>query len=80
MAGARIEVEVIDLLELSDLLQAGVAERSLPFEHVQHDSLEQVAEAHVVVLGQAFQDLEDALLDAHAGLDALDFVPCQPWY
>ncbi len=33
---------------------------------------QEVAEAHVVVFGETFQDFEQTLLDADACLDALD--------
>src|SRR6185436_2181781 len=59
-----VEVEVVDLLQLGDLLQALRPERRLPVEHVQDDPLEQIAEGEVVVLGQGLEDFDEALFHA----------------
>ena len=49
---------------------------------MQHDSLQQIAESHVVVLGKSLQDLEQALLHAHPGLHPLhqQFRLVNHWY
>ena len=36
------------------------------------NALEDVAERHVVIFAEGFQDFEDSFFDAYAGLDALD--------
>jgi len=61
MGGAAVEVQVIDLLELGDAPQRVVAEGGLAVEGVEDNALEQIAEGHVVVLGQRLQDLEAAV-------------------
>lgn len=48
------------------------AERSLAVKDVEHDALEQVAQGHIVIFRQGLENLEEALLHADAGLDALD--------
>src|SRR5437868_13486255 len=72
VARPRVEVEAVDLLQLRDALEGRALEGRLALEGVQHDALEQVAQRHVVVFGEALEDLEEPLLDLHAGLDALD--------
>lgn len=66
------EIEAVDLLQLDDLLPRLAPERRLPFEGVEHDSLQQVAQGDVVVFGQPLENLEQALLDANPGLHPLD--------
>src|SRR5215472_7510772 len=72
MAGARIQIQAIELLEFAYAVQRCLAERRLAVKGVQHDAFEDVAKGHVVILGEAFQDFEDALFHADAGLDAFD--------
>ena len=49
------------------------AERRFPLEGMQDDSLEEIAEGDVVIFGEAFEDFENAFLDAQAGLYSLYF-------
>lgn len=65
--------ESIELFELLDFLQGFRGERGFAFEGVQDDAFEEVAEGHVLLLGDGFEDFEEALFDADAGLDAFDF-------
>src|SRR5882762_2376519 len=37
---------------------------------MEHDSLQQIPECHVVILGKTFEDFEDPLFHPDAGLDA----------
>ena len=59
-------------------------EGRLAFEGVQNDSFQQIAQGQVLQFRQPLQDLKQALLHAHAGLDAFDDdrddVAFQPWY
>lgn len=58
MACRCVEVEPVDLLQALDDPEVLVFERrSLPFERMEDDSLEKIAESDVEVLCQAFQDL-----------------------
>src|SRR5690606_21880055 len=66
------KVQVVDLLQRGDPFQRFSGEGRLALEAVQHHALEQVAEGHVLVLGERLEDLEDPLLHADTGLDALD--------
>jgi hypothetical protein len=72
MARLRVEVEAVDLAQARDAREALLAERRLALEGVEDNALEEVAEGDVVELGEAFEDLEEALFEADAGLDALD--------
>ena len=45
---------------------------SLAVEGMEHDAFEQVAQGHVVILGERLEHFENALFHAHAGLDAFD--------
>ena len=74
MRVGSVEVEGIDLLQLGDLADRIAAEGRLPLKGMKNDPLEQVAESHIVNLGQSLENLEDALLQADAGLDALDVI------
>ena len=44
----------------------------LAVESVEDNALEDIAERHVVIFAEGFQDFEDSFFDAYAGLDALD--------
>ena len=72
MARGRIEVEFVEFLQLGDTLPAGFAERELSVEGVEHDTFEEVAQREVAIFRERFQNLEKALFDANAGLDAFD--------
>jgi len=73
MARARIEIESVELLQLSNLLQRRRTEGSFPIESMQHDALQDIAESHVVEFGERFENLQDSFFDTHAGLGAFDF-------
>src|SRR5512146_3554077 len=73
------EVQTIEALQLPDPLQRRLVEGALSLEGVQHDALEQIAQGHVVVLGQRLEHLDQPLLHAHARLDALARDPL-PWH
>src|SRR5215472_11726826 len=70
MAGARVKIEAVKRLELMDTVERSLAEWRLAVKGMQHDAFEHVPQGHVVVLGKGFQDFENALFHAHAGLDA----------
>src|ERR1039457_3771466 len=72
VAGAGVEIEGIELFQLANAFQRGWTEWGLAVESVEHDALEDVSERHVVVLGKGFENFENSLFDAHAGLHALD--------
>src|SRR5690242_7984515 len=74
MAVRRGQIEAVDALQVCDLLQRRGLERRLVLQRVQRDAFQQVAERQVQVLRQALQHLEQPFLQAHAGLDALDFA------
>src|SRR3979411_415595 len=87
MAGARVKIESVELLQFPDAVERSAAERGLAIEGMQDDAFEYVAERHVVILGKAFQDFENALLHPDTGLDALnekfrivDHGTNIPWY
>src|ERR1017187_4006964 len=73
MAHARIQVQVVDRLEVGDLAQGLRTEGRLPLKGVEHDSLEQVAECYVLELRKRLQHLQDSALHPDTGLDAFDF-------
>src|SRR5688572_18509415 len=72
VAVAGGEVQAVELLQLHDAGEGRLAEGRLPLEGMEHDALEQVAEAEVMELGERAQHLEDAPLHADAGLHPLD--------
>ncbi len=65
VAGAGIKIQFVDSFQLGDALARLGAERMPAIKRVQHDSLQQIAERHVVIFSQAFQDLEQAFLKAN---------------
>src|SRR5437016_12141293 len=75
MTGAGIKVEFVDSFQVDYALTRFGAERMLAIKRVQDDSLQQIAERHVVIFGQAFQDLEQAFLKANTGLNSLNQYP-----
>src|SRR5271157_121565 len=72
MAGAGIEIEIVEAFQLLYAFERSCAERSFPVEGMEDDALQQIAEGHVVILGEGFQDFEQALLHAHPGLHSFD--------
>ena len=66
------QIEVVDRFQLANNLEGFFAERAGSLEGMQDDALEQVAQRHLVVLGERFQDFHDPLFQAHARLDTLD--------
>src|ERR1700723_2316883 len=72
MAGAGVEIEVVELFQIANAFERGWAERGLAVEGVEDDAFEEVAEGHVVIFGEGFEDFEDSFFHADAGLDALD--------
>ena len=73
MAVGGFQGHAVQGFELLDFLQGLRRERRFAFEGVEDDALEQIAEGHVFLLGDGFEDLEHAFFEANAGLDALDF-------
>ena len=86
MAIGRTKRHSVEASELVDVLQRLRREWSFAFEGMQDDAFEQVAEGHVLKLGDGLQDFQKALLDAHAGLNPVDFdklqfgVSVSHWY
>ena len=72
MTGTGIEIEIVKTLQLLNTLERGWAERRLPVESVKNDAFQEVAQRHVVILGESLQDFEQAFLHPDAGLNALD--------
>ena len=72
MTGAGIKIQLVDSFQVGYALTRLGAERMLAIKCVENDSLQQIAECHVMIFGQAFQDLEQAFLKANSGLNALN--------
>src|SRR6202034_423804 len=68
----RGQAEPIHALQSPDLFQGGRRERRLTLERVQHHTLEKIAERDVEVGGKRLQYLQQAGLEAYAGLGADD--------
>src|ERR1700682_2450187 len=73
MTRTRVQVQSVNAFEFGNLSQSLRGERCLSIKSMQDDALDQVAERHVLVLGERLEHLQDAALHAHAGLDAFDF-------
>src|SRR5579863_1679228 len=69
VARASIQVETIEFLQFLDALQALLAKWTLPIEGVQDDSLQEIAEGQIVIVGEGTQHLQKAFFHADAGLD-----------
>ena len=72
MTGFGIKIQFVDSFQVGYALPRVGAERMLAIERVQHDPFQQIAERHVVIFSQAFQDLEQAFLKANPGLNSLN--------
>lgn len=72
MAGGGIEIKVIELFEIADASERRWPKRAFSFENMKDDAFEKVAEGEVMVLGEGFQYLEDALFHPDAGLRSFD--------
>jgi hypothetical protein len=75
VAGRGIEIEVIELFEIADASERRRPKRALSFENMEDDAFEEVAEGEIMVLGEGFQYLEDALFHPDAGLGSFDLQP-----
>src|SRR6202045_3798599 len=73
MTRLGVKVEVIDRFEVGDLSQGIGSERRLSVKGVKDDTLEQVAESHVLELREGLQHLQYAPLHPDSGLNAFDF-------
>src|SRR4051812_47051454 len=73
MAVGGFEGHSVEGFELLDFFQGLRGEGSLAFEGVKDDAFEKVAEGHVFLFGNRFEDLEHAFFEADAGLHAFDF-------
>jgi hypothetical protein len=71
MARARVEIEAVKPFEVLDAPQGFRLKRAFSVERVQDDAFEQIAQRQIVIFGERFQDFEQALLDANAGLHSL---------
>ena len=76
VAGAGIEIKIIETLQFLNAFKGGWTEWRFSVEGMQDDALQQIAQGHVMVFGEGLQDFEQALLHANAGLHALHQ---QPW-
>src|ERR1700728_1681614 len=72
MAGAGVEIEVVELFQIANALERGWAQRGLAVEGVEDDAFEEVAKGHVVIFSEGFEDFENPLFHTDAGLDPLD--------
>ncbi len=73
MAVGGAQGESVELFELLDFFEGVRGEGGFAFEGVEDDAFEEVAEGHILLLGDGFEDFEEAFFDADAGLDAIDF-------
>src|SRR5690606_3662238 len=68
VAVARVQIEVENLLERTNLAQCLRAEGRLALERVQDDPLEQIPQGHPVQIRDRLEDAQDAPLHPDAGL------------
>ena len=73
MAVAGLQSHAVESLELLNLLQCLWREGRFALKGVKHDSFQQVAKRHVLLLGNGFEYFEHALFHSYAGLYAFDF-------
>jgi hypothetical protein len=72
MTRTRIEVQLVDTFQLGNLTLRLGGERRPALKRVQHDAFEQISKGHIPILGERLQNLEEAPLDANAGLNAFN--------
>jgi hypothetical protein len=88
MTGSGIQFEPIELLQFLYAPETLPLKRALSVKGMEHYTFQQVAEGHVVVFRECFEDLEDPLFHADAGLDTLHekfgffchLLPLFAWY
>ena len=62
----------IDELLFADLPQCFRRERCLALEGVEHNAFKQIAERHILIIGQRLQHLKESSFHAHSRLHTLD--------
>ncbi len=72
VAGAGVEIEGVEFFQVVNALERGRTKGSLAVEGVEHDAFEQIAQGHVVIFGEGFEDFEQAFFHADAGLYTFD--------
>src|SRR5271166_336211 len=56
MAGAGVEIKIVELLQFANAFERSRAEGSLSVEGMKDDAFEHVAERHVVIFGKGFKN------------------------
>lgn len=69
------EIQAVHSLELPDLFKGLGLEWRLALEGMQNNTLEQVAKAHVEILGEPFENLQKMLFDSYTCLHPFDLHP-----
>ena len=77
MAGAGVQVQAVDALELDDAAARLLAERSLALEGMEHDAFEQVAEGEVNLNGQWLKPGDAAALSGESTVNLSANGPAQ---
>lgn len=72
VTGGGVKVEMVDLFQIGNEFERFVPECRLPFEGMQDDAFNKVAEREVMILGQRFHNLQNSFFNADARLDAFD--------
>jgi hypothetical protein len=65
------QLEAVDPPELANPLEPLGPKRRLALERVEYDAFDDVPQLDLVVLGDCLQHLQNVLLDADSGLNAL---------
>lgn len=73
MAVGGAKGKPVEFFELLDFAEGLRGKWRLALEGVENDAFEEIPQGHILLLGDGFEDLEDAFLDADPGLDAFDF-------
>src|SRR5579872_895417 len=76
VTGARIQIQFVKFLQIPNLLQRCRTERRLPIERVQNNTLQHIAQSHIVIFRKRLEHLEDAFLHPHPSLHPLNLQLC----
>jgi hypothetical protein len=72
MTRAGVKLQTVKRFEFLNSVERRLIERTLAVKGMKHNSIQQISERHVVILGERFEYLQQPLLDTDAGLDSLD--------
>jgi len=72
VAGARVQIESVEPLEVVNAFEGFFAKWNLSIEGMKHNAFEQITQRHVVIFGQGLKHFEKPLFHPDTGLHTFD--------